>query len=179
MAKTTKRKRTGRPRKYGERTAKRICERLASGESLLAICADRGMPDESTVRGWVLDDAAFGAMFDRATKVKAHRWGDELITLADETPPAVDGRVDTGWVSAQKLRVNTRQWTISRMLPKVFGDRLALSGQEQAAPIKLSNEEAAREVALLLATAAGRKVQAQRKAEAEAVENDGNGQTRS
>ncbi len=54
MSKTTKptRKR-GRPVTYTAVVAETICQRLASGESLRAICRDESQPGESTVRGWV------------------------------------------------------------------------------------------------------------------------------
>ena len=43
-------------RLYAPEIADAILERLASGESLRAICRDKGMPNDRTVRGWVLDD---------------------------------------------------------------------------------------------------------------------------
>ena len=43
----------GRPSHYSAEIADTICDRLAGGESLRAICADAGMPDRATVCRWL------------------------------------------------------------------------------------------------------------------------------
>jgi hypothetical protein len=54
---------------------------------------------------------------------------EELIALCDESPPVLaDGRVDQGWVTWQKLRIDTRKWNASRILPKEYGEHVALKG---------------------------------------------------
>ena len=54
--KSEKGKRTrGRPSKYSAAIAKVICERLASGETLRAICKDQTLPSERAVRSWAMD----------------------------------------------------------------------------------------------------------------------------
>jgi hypothetical protein len=51
IAMTDQRKR-GRPSDYTDDIATAICDRLAKGESLRAICATEGMPDKATVLRW-------------------------------------------------------------------------------------------------------------------------------
>lgn len=47
-------RRRGRPPLYAKRPVfDRICERIACGESLAAICRDPSMPGESTVYRWL------------------------------------------------------------------------------------------------------------------------------
>ncbi len=67
---------------------------------------------------------------------------DELLEIAD------DGRND--WVvdeeggdkyngdhvQRSRLRVDTRKWLLSKALPKVFGDKLALGGDADMPPIQ-------------------------------------------
>ena len=49
--------------------------------------------------------------------------------LCDKKPPLLeDGRVDQGWVTWQKLRIDTRKWNASRILPKEYGEHVALKG---------------------------------------------------
>jgi hypothetical protein len=43
----------GRRSDYSAEIADTICDRLAGGESLRAICADAGMPDRATVSRWL------------------------------------------------------------------------------------------------------------------------------
>ncbi len=52
---SAKPKKKGRPSLYTEALAAKICRRLAEGESLRAICADKVMPAISTVMGWLFN----------------------------------------------------------------------------------------------------------------------------
>ena len=80
---------TGRPSTYSQEIADEVCRRLAGGESLRAICRDEGIPDESTVRLWALDDReGFAAQYARAREVQFLAIADELLEIAD------DGRND-------------------------------------------------------------------------------------
>ncbi len=54
-----KKPKKGRPSLYTESLAARICRRLAEGESLRAICADKVMPDKATVLRWLADEGRF------------------------------------------------------------------------------------------------------------------------
>ena len=118
--------RGGRPTVYVPEVAHAICSRIAAGESLRSICRDKDMPSEAAVRGWALDDyQGFGALFTRARQIQAGTFADELVEIADEVPPrGEDGRIDAGAVHHQRLRVDTRKWILSKILPKVYGDKL-------------------------------------------------------
>ena len=107
-----------------------ICERISRGESLRAICESAHLPSEAVVRYWVKNDhEGCAAGFEAARAVQAHRFAEELIALCDEAPPLLeDGRVDQGWVTWQKIRIDTRKWTASRILPKEYGEHVALKG---------------------------------------------------
>lgn len=118
---------------YTAQIADEICRRLACGESLRSICRGHDMPAESTVRQWAIDDReGFHAQYARAREIQAYAIGDEIFEIAD------DGRND--WMQANhgdnagyqlngehvqrsKLRVDTRKWHLSKILPKVYGDK--------------------------------------------------------
>jgi len=113
---------------YTQAVADEICAALAAGMSLRKVCQKPGMPPESTVRGWVIDDVqGFAAQYARARQLLAERWADEVLDLAD-LPPATlpDGRIDTGAVNHQRLMVDSRKWLLSKVLPKVYGDKVAV-----------------------------------------------------
>jgi hypothetical protein len=78
------------------------------------------MPSEATVRYWVKHNhEGCAAAFEAARAAQAHRLAEELLALCDESPPLLtDGRIDPAWVALQKLRIDTRKWTASRILPK-------------------------------------------------------------
>ena len=60
----------GRPSIFSPELAALLCERLAGGETLRAICRDADMPDERTVRRWALDDVeGFAGHYARAREI--------------------------------------------------------------------------------------------------------------
>jgi hypothetical protein len=116
---------------YTRDTADAICARLAAGESLRAICATKGMPPRSTVRGWAVDDVdGFAARYARARELGFEEIAEQTIEIADDitrdTIEGPDGRrlPDSEWISRSRLRVDARKWLLSKMLPKVYGDRV-------------------------------------------------------
>jgi len=40
-------------------------------------------------------------------------------------------------VARDRLRVDTRKWLLSKALPKIYGDKLALGGDQDAPPIAM------------------------------------------
>jgi hypothetical protein len=157
----------GRPSTYTPEIAAAICERLASGESLRAICRDAGMPPESTVRGWVLDNVQdFSAQYARAREIGLDALAEETLEIAN-TP--VMGREeeesDTGFkvkradmLGHRRLQVDTRKWLLSKLAPKKYGERTAmeLTGAN-GGPVQISDAERAAKVAAILASAQARK----------------------
>ena len=124
----------GRPSRYTEAIAAGICRRLASGESLRAICRDEAIPHESTVRGWVVDDyKGFSAQYTRARDIGLDVMADEILEISDDGSNdwmARQGENSEGWtlngehVQRSRLRVDTRKWLLSKVAPKRYGDRL-------------------------------------------------------
>jgi len=135
-----------RPTIFTEELADAICERLAAGESLRSTCAGDDMPGETTVYRWLQSDSLFRDKYARARETQAERWAEEVLSIAD------DGANDwmernhpdnPGWVAngehmqRSRLRVDTRKWLMSKLLPKKYGDKVAqeISGPD-GAPIQ-------------------------------------------
>lgn len=123
----------GRPSKYTPAVAATICERLAAGESLRAICRDGRMPPESTVREWVLDNHhGFSAQYARAREAQADTLFDEILEIADDRSRDFyvdeDGirHVDHEHIQRARLRFDARRWYLSKFAPKRYADRLDL-----------------------------------------------------
>ena len=123
---------------FTQEVADAICARLAAGESLNGICKTDGMPAESTVRAWALDDVeGFSAKYARARAIGYERLADELLTIADtpltgvKTKTNDKGEVETtegDMIEHRRLQVDARKWMLAKMLPKKFGDKLELGG---------------------------------------------------
>lgn len=139
-------KNSGRKTVFDQDIADEVCARLSEGESLRSICRDDNMPAESTVRAWALDDVNnFYAQYTRARQLMAERLADDIIDLCDMPPEKTQsGSVDSGDVAHKRLMVDTRKWMVSKMLPKVYGDKVQVGGDPDGAPIKY--EKVIREV---------------------------------
>ncbi len=154
----------GRPTRYTTDTASTICSRLAGGESLRSICRDDTMPSLSTVMGWLFDGEheEFSQQYARAREVQAEVLADELADIADDRSNDFtkdkDGKavVDHEHIQRSRLRVDTRKWIASKLLPKRYGDKLQHTG-EGGGPVNvkdLSTTELARRLIFLLGKAA-------------------------
>lgn len=107
----------GRPTLYTPELALSICERMAAGESLRSICSPDDMPDESTVRSWAVTDRdGFFTHYARACRIRAERWSEEIVEIAD----------GGGDVQRDRLRVDTRKWLMSKLHPERYGDKTKL-----------------------------------------------------
>ena len=74
------------PSRYTPELAAEICQRLAAGETLRAICRDKHMPDEKAVREWVIDNRdGFAEPYRRARDLQLEHWADAIIDIEDTT----------------------------------------------------------------------------------------------
>lgn len=142
----------GRPSKFTDATATRICARLAAGETLRAICRDDGMPAHSTVLDWVKAKETFSDQYARAREKGYALLADEILEIAD------DGRNDTyvideetgqrgtdhDVIARSRLRVDTRKWLLSKCLPKIYGDKLQVDANVTHDISNLTDDELAR-----------------------------------
>ncbi len=132
----------GRPSDYTPALAARICDRLAKGESLRAICRDEDMPHESAVRVWAINDVGadengkggFYSQYARARDIGLDAMADETLEIADKPAIGIKRKlgptgqvietmaVDT--VDRSRLRVDTRKWYLSKLAPKRYGEKL-------------------------------------------------------
>jgi hypothetical protein len=88
-------------------------------------------------------------------------WSHEIIEIADdaERDHVIDDRgavvVDHEHINRAKLRVDTRKWLMSKLLPKRYGDRVSADVTVTRDVRELSEQESLR---LVDAARAGRKV---------------------
>jgi hypothetical protein len=133
----------GRPTAYTEELGAEICARLSEGATLRAVCKADDMPPESTVRKWALQDrGGFGAQYAIAREIGWLCMADEVLDIADDssgdTKTDKDGNatMDGEWVARSRLRLDTRKWLLSKALPKIYGDKIAVGGADDLPPIK-------------------------------------------
>lgn len=121
----------GRPSKYTPELGKYICERIAEGESLRAICREDDMPNISTVLKWIFDFPEFSTHYTKARECQADVIFEQLMEIADEVPLMQienektghsETKIDNAGINRNRLRVDTRKWALARMNSKKYGD---------------------------------------------------------
>ena len=135
----------GRPSRYSDALVDGICERLAGGESLVALCRDATMPGLTTVFRWLADPErqAFRERYALAREAQADRLFDEMLGIADDATNdwmvrnAEKGgplALNSEHIQRSKLRLDTRKWMAARLAPKKYGDKMDVtSGGEKLA----------------------------------------------
>lgn len=123
----------GRSSEFTQEMADTICERIAQGESLRAICRDDDVPATSTVCKWLTQQPAFAEQYARAREAQADALFDEILEIADDgTNDYTEGRngetvVNNEAIGRSRLRVDARKWMAGKLRPKVYGEKLDLN----------------------------------------------------
>jgi hypothetical protein len=149
-----------------------VCELLEKGVSLQRACATiSDAPTAGTVLDWVEKYPAMAEQYAYARSVGYKLLADEIIAISDEAD--VEARyqnedvklvLDATAVARNRLRIDTRKWMLSKMLPKVYGDKItsevtgANGGPVQVAALSLnglSDTELAQMSAMLTKASAG------------------------
>jgi len=129
----------GRPTDFTQDLADTICERIADGESLRAICSEPEMPNKATVFRWLGKDPAFSDQYARARDEQAETLFDEILDIADDgrndwmEKHASDGSVG-GWIENGEairrsvMRIDARKWMAGKLKPKKYSEKMVLAG---------------------------------------------------
>lgn len=145
-AKTTPKRRVGRPSSYTDRVGNYICQELMKGRTITKICKEEGMPHITTVFNWLNKlNGAFNEDFLKsyvqAREFQAEIFADQIKDIAD------DGSNDTYTITNSKtgkteafvahdhikrsvLRVEARKWLAAHLLPRKFSDKVQVTGAE-------------------------------------------------
>ena len=108
----------GRPTIFSEELADTICERLALGESLRAICRDDGMPAMSAVFRWLAANQNFKEQYAHAREAQADALADDILDIADTAKETNEA------VRKAQLRIESRKWIAAKLKPKKYNDRV-------------------------------------------------------
>ena len=129
----TVQRRRGRPSDYCAEIARTICDRLADGESLRAICVDAGMPDKATVFRWIGRHKAFRKQYALAREAQTDDICDQILEIAHDNSHdyvkkiGADGKVtwveDHEHIACCRLRINALFRIAALLAPRKYGNR--------------------------------------------------------
>jgi hypothetical protein len=100
-----------------------ICDKLAEGKSLRAICREMGKP-ESSVRRWIAKSEEAMAHSAHARELGCDALADECIEIADE--PSGDAVAATD----KRIRIDTRIRLIGKWSQR-YSDKLSITNKTE------------------------------------------------
>ena len=128
-----------RPSLFTDELFDTILGRIAEGESLRAVCRDDGMPARATVLRWIAGNPDLQKVYAMAVDARTDALFDEILEIADDAREDWVAKVgptgerqgfvfDANSVRRAALRIDARKWTLARMAPKKYGDKLEVGG---------------------------------------------------
>lgn len=128
----SKKSNAGRKSTYSKKIAEEICHEIAnSSKSLKSILnSNPEFPYKSVFYRWLEDNPELQDLYARAKEEQIKNMADELLEIADNSAFDLkvtdEGReiVDYENINRSRLRVDTRKWILSKLLPRVYGDKI-------------------------------------------------------
>ncbi len=146
-----------RPYPKARTQAKRVLELLAAGHPMSDIEKLPGMPSVSTVVKWTVEHVDFRLDYQQARQRQAEVYFDQLTTIADtpqvgtktinRTVVDADGEKTTteiinyDMIEHRKLRIETRKWWLSKVIPKLYGERVELHNSGAIGVVTMTADE--------------------------------------
>lgn len=89
------------------------------------------MPDRVTVWRWQRANEDFRNLYAQSRMEQAHYWSDEIVDISDDGSRDYKESGDRGpvvdmdHIARSRLRVDTRKFLMAKIVPKIYGDRIA------------------------------------------------------
>jgi hypothetical protein len=125
-----------------ETICKTIFDLIESGKSLRYALKEVNLSSKSFF-DWLQDDEVkvkqYAYVTDVRTEIKFE--SIEQDYLEEPQRDALTGKIDTGWVQLQRLKIDAKKWELSKLKPKKYGDKIQTehSGEITTNVISLGN----------------------------------------
>ena len=120
----------GRPTKYSQALADRICEQVSiSSDGLRKMCKIfPDFPAHESILLWRRKYPEFSAQYKEAKLQQAELFAEDIIDIADDdSRDAIDGEngivQNSEFIARSRVKIDARKWIACKLLPKVYGDR--------------------------------------------------------
>lgn len=106
-----------------------ICERMAEGKSLRQATMNNDPVSKSTFLRWCDGNKKIADQYARALEARTDVLADEILDISDDSSKdTLHGEFgpyeNKEWVNRSKLRVESRKWLLSKMMPRRYGDKM-------------------------------------------------------
>lgn len=146
----------GRPTLYTEELAEKICGAIASNSlSLDKLSAKlEWFPTKHTIFAWRRQHKEFSHQYAQAKREQIETLVDEILDIADTQ--ALDSTIDdhgnavpdNEYIQRSRLRIDTRKWLASKLMPKIYGERVLteITSAEEKTLSEMSTDELKKEL---------------------------------
>lgn len=110
----------GRPTDYNEALALEICEAISKCTLSIPklVSMNPHWPLRDTIAIWRVRYPAFYDMYMKAKQAQCDLYAEECVEISDSEILEATQR--------DKLRVDTRKWFVSKLAPKIYGDKMTI-----------------------------------------------------
>lgn len=120
-----------------------VCRAMTEGLTARKACIANGV-NFSNFRFWCGENPEYAAQYAHAREVLYEHWEEDIVEISDETQEGIihkqkllGDEIETrDMIEHRKLRVHTRQWLLSRLVPKKYGDKMQHGGSDELPPIR-------------------------------------------
>lgn len=115
----------GRPTDYTEELSGLICDLIATHSCGLAkLCKTYTyLPAPSTIYRWISQNLSFQEQYAQAKIKQIEVFIDEITDLSNENHSYIENGVNRCDASILRIKIDTRKWLASKLVPKVYGDK--------------------------------------------------------
>lgn len=102
-----------------------ICMKILEDKTLTVACKEMGVGRQNFLHQIIKPiNKDWFETYMEARRAQALGWVDELIEISEGKAEYWNGENPAERITRDTLRFRARQWVISRMLPRIFGDRV-------------------------------------------------------
>lgn len=137
---------TGRPSKYTQEIADKVCHMLAQWYSLRTVGKEERCPELATIFWRMRDHPEFLKQYEKAKEESADALVEEMFDIADNwnndwmevnDPDNPWYKMNGEAIQRSRLRVDIRKRAASKLKPKKYGDKLAIWWAEDLPPVEV------------------------------------------
>ena len=118
----------------------KVIERISEkGEALRVILSEKGMPSTQTFYIWLEENTTTdengveipseeSKLYTRACDIRTETKFQSIEEDYSETPQRDEatGKIDPAWVQLQRLKIDSKKWELSKLMPKKYGDKSSI-----------------------------------------------------
>jgi len=99
---------------------------IEEGASLRSILRRDDMPNRNTFFEWLHESEDKSNRYARAVDIRTELKFESIEAdyMEDPQRDSETGKIDTGWVQLQRLKIDAKKWELGKLKPKKYGDKL-------------------------------------------------------